>query len=127
MQGYFNFLATGDTPVPAAIMAVATGRPSEASWWDYAVDIRARTMVYRSNTWLLKHQTKMVEAAQLPGSARYHALRDIELDFREFAKTRDYDLTLARLMAAAVMFRLWDPDHRRQPPLPSRPKADDDA
>jgi len=62
MHGYFNFLVSSDTPVPVAIMAMANGRASEASWWDYAIDIRARTMVYRSNAWLLQHQTKMVES-----------------------------------------------------------------
>ncbi len=102
MQVLFDYLASGKIPVTTALTSFG-GRTSQPTWWDRVIDIRARTMVYKSNAWLIPHQTRLVNAAKLSGSARYIAIRDIEFDFRDFASTTsDYDLILAKLMAAAV-------------------------
>jgi hypothetical protein len=103
MHRCLEHLVSGGAPVTAAIAGFSRGRPDEPGLWDYVMDVRAPTMVYRSNAWLLQYHTRILDAAMLPGHARYQALREIDADFREFSKTRDYDLILARLLAAAVL------------------------
>jgi hypothetical protein len=103
MYEYFNFLVSSNMTVPSAIRAASGSRANDWSLWDPILDLPMRTVVYRSNAWLVQFQTKIVNAARIPGSARYQALRELDLEFREFAKTHDYDRSMAKLMAAAVM------------------------
>jgi hypothetical protein len=82
-------------------MRKLTGEKSDSfALWDRIIDVRAKTMVYRSDTWLLRHHTKVLEAAKLPGEARYVAIHALEPDVRELT---GYDMILAKLLVPATM------------------------
>jgi hypothetical protein len=75
------------------------GKKSKPGWWDRAMEPRLRTMVDRSIAWILRHETKVIETAKLPGHARYVALGEIGWESR---MTTSFDLLLARLMVPGI-------------------------
>lgn len=102
-------LETGSDPVTVALdnwfNPSRSGR--SAGWWDHCTDIFARRMVYRSHAWLLRHQTEMIAAAELPGVSRYQSLENINGTainfFAKEAGTRGTDYGVARLLVPGVV------------------------
>jgi hypothetical protein len=107
MHQFFDFIMHRDMPVMAAIGEMtrgrATGRPDNISLWEYAFDIYAPVMVHRSSAWMLKYQTKVLDAASRPAASRYSALRELDAEFHVMKNENRKDLMLAKLMTPAFM------------------------
>ena len=100
-----RYLVASPRPLHLAIDDVMRSRPAkeEAGLWDWVTDFFGRKMLYHSHSWLLRHHTRLIGAAALPGHERYEALRDIDQETRDFFSIVDNNLILARLLAPAIV------------------------
>jgi hypothetical protein len=57
-------------------------------------DVRGMEMWYRSDAWMIRHSTKVLAAADLPGIARYDAIRKLDAEPAKLG----YDHYAARLL-----------------------------
>jgi hypothetical protein len=100
-----QFLLNSDMPVMTALGQMSRGRPQQRpesiSLWEHAFDIYAPIMVHRSSVWALKHQTKVLEAAQKPGASRYPEIKELESQVKDLAAKQQKDLLLATKLIAA--------------------------
>jgi hypothetical protein len=90
MHECFKNVAAGRVPAFPGIAGI-----SAPNLWERILDVRGAEMWYRSDAWMLRHRTKVLAAAGLPGKARYDAIRMLDA---EPAKLTDYAHYGARLL-----------------------------
>jgi hypothetical protein len=99
--GMHDFLTRAENDgAPVAVAIGKAGRiKHEASPLDYVTDIPYRVMAYQSHAWILRHETRLLEAAKLTGHERYEALDKLQT---EAWSINDLRLLLAKLYVPAV-------------------------
>jgi hypothetical protein len=105
-------IETGKMPFLQALrFSDRRDKRDEASWWDPLTEFLAFSMVLRSHGRLLQFETKAIEAAKLPPSRRYQALREVQATFNNEFPVDDRSLTMARLLLPAF-FKVSEAEQR---------------
>jgi hypothetical protein len=68
----------------------------------------ARPMVHRSNAWMLRYQTRVLKATEIPGNGRYVEIDELAAEPKFL---RGYDMIIARLMTPSVV-KIADAERR---------------
>lgn len=71
-------------------------------FWESLGELRAMPMVMRSHAWLLRLETKAVEASKLGGFEKYRAIKELDTEAHELDKRRESDLVFAALLLPAI-------------------------
>ena len=74
MFGCFNYYAAYEKPVSHLVRSFFRWPAPEPNPLDWIADLQARPTFHSANAWQLRHLTEVIEAARLPGAARYDAI-----------------------------------------------------
>jgi hypothetical protein len=94
---YLENIESGKVSLSHSLESAGRKHPGEPTLWHRVNDYFAMTMALRSHVWLLRYQTRMIDAAQGEGFAKYLAIDDVVTDLDELESDRS--LIMARVLA----------------------------
>jgi hypothetical protein len=95
----FKQLAENNTTAQAALRDAA----APSSPWDFLFAINLPTVVNRSNVWLMRFNTEVLNALKHPGRKRYAELQRIRNQLDESKRDFDKDTILGKLVAGTSL------------------------
>jgi hypothetical protein len=98
-HAYLENIENGKVSLSHSLERAGRKQPGEPTLWHRVNDYFAMTMALRSHVWLLRYQTRMIDAAQGEGFAKYRAIDEVVADLDELEADRS--LIMARLLAPA--------------------------